>query len=481
MHRGEYRLCLMCAMALGILALLMALAQPPTAKAQPPKPISFIHDIAPIFKENCLACHDAKKKSGKLDMSTYAQLRKGGANDDPIAPGKPDESDLVRLIVSQEEDRMPPPDKGMPLSSDKVQLIRQWIKEGAKLDDSIDANADLLREVRKRWHPPLAPETYPAPTAATAMAFVPGQPQLVVGGYHELIVWNLEDQKIVQRLRTRAERTYAMAFLPNGWLAVAGGRPGQEGDVRVYDLNGPSELKNGVQRLDGVRDPRVLKAHLFDADDCVLALAVHENQLAAGGCDRIVRVWDISDLTQPKLTHTIANHADWVLGLAFTPDGQRLLTASRDKTAKLFDLAKQETIATIPDHQAAVHGVAVRSDGSTAYSVGADRMLWSWTLTPDKMTKKRSTGHGAEVTNVLPHASAPYVFTASADKSVRIWRADGNPFKTLTLPEAACSLAVSPDGRQLAAGCVNGEVVVWQLPEGKPLAEFQATPIAASR
>jgi len=481
MPRSEYRFCIFCAIALGFIAILMALAQPPSAKAQNSKAVSFIHDVAPILKENCLACHDAKKKNGKLDISTYAKLRKGGTNDDPIVPGKPEESDLVRLIVSKDEDRMPPPDKGMPLSNEKVQLIRQWIKEGAKLDDAIDANADLLHEVRKRWQPPLAPETYPAPIAATALAFVPGQPQLIVGGYHELLVWDLEAKKIVKRIRTRAERIYAMAFLPNGGLAVAGGRPGQEGDVRIYDLNGPSEPKNGIQRLDGVRDPRVLKAHLFDTDDCILALAIHDNQLAAGGCDRIARVWDITDRTQPKLTHTAASHADWVTGVAFTPDGGRLVTASRDKTAKVFDLAKQETVITIPDHQATVNGVAVRGDGSTAYSVGADKMLWSWTLTPDKVTKKRATGHSDEVTQVVHHPSAPLVFTASADKSVRIWRADGNPVKTLTLPEPACGLAVSPNGKQLAAGCVNGEVVVWQLPDGKSIATFQSTPNAATR
>ena len=37
---------------------------------------------------------------------------------------------------------------------------------------------------------------------------------------------------------TRAERAYAMVFLPDGKLAVAGGRPGQEGDVRIYNLDG---------------------------------------------------------------------------------------------------------------------------------------------------------------------------------------------------------------------------------------------------
>src|SRR5579859_1962805 len=71
-------------------------------------PISFINDVAPIFKENCFACHDAKKRKGKLDMTTYENLRKGGDNDDPIAAGKPDESLLIDLLAAKGSKRMPP-------------------------------------------------------------------------------------------------------------------------------------------------------------------------------------------------------------------------------------------------------------------------------------------------------------------------------------------------------------------------------------
>ena len=49
------------------------------------------------------------------------------------------------------------------------------------------------------------------------------------------------------RVSTRMERAYAMVFLPDGRLAVAGGRPGQEGDVRIYDVHG--DEKGGIRSL----------------------------------------------------------------------------------------------------------------------------------------------------------------------------------------------------------------------------------------
>jgi len=86
-----------------------------------------------------------------------------------------------------------------------------------------------------------------------------------------------------------------MAFLPDGKLAVAGGRPGEEGDVRIYDINGGTpKMQDGVALLDGVKDKGVLIKHLLDTDDEVMCLAVSADgkKLAAGGCDRIVSVWD---------------------------------------------------------------------------------------------------------------------------------------------------------------------------------------------
>src|SRR4051812_10890366 len=85
--------CVLCALLGAALALAWLLCTPTCAVAQPPqKPVSFINDVAPILKENCFACHDAKKRKGKLDMTRYESFRKGGDKDDPIVPGKPDES-----------------------------------------------------------------------------------------------------------------------------------------------------------------------------------------------------------------------------------------------------------------------------------------------------------------------------------------------------------------------------------------------------
>jgi WD40 repeat protein len=181
--------------------------------------------------------------------------------------------------------------------------------------------------------------------------------------------------------------------------------------------------------------------------------------------------------TAARLVAVAESHADWVTGVAFVGDGRRLVTASRDKTAKVFDVARNEPALSFPNHQAAVHGVAVRADGTVAYSVGADRTLRLWGADGDGKQMKVAGGHGDEVLRVVCHPHEPVVVTASADKTVRVWKDDGTAIRTLTgINDVPYALAISPDGRWLAAGCAGGEVVVWSVADGKLVKRFNASP-----
>lgn len=113
------------------LLLTLLLLAGPAAVAQE-KPVSYKNDIAPIFAKACNECHNTKKKKGKLDMSTFADLLKGGKKGKPWKDGEPDKSLLVEMIKG---DKPEMPEDGDPLKPEQVALIARWIKEGAK-DDS---------------------------------------------------------------------------------------------------------------------------------------------------------------------------------------------------------------------------------------------------------------------------------------------------------------------------------------------------------
>src|SRR5262249_24219073 len=125
MRRNHFCCCILCA-AFGLaLMVLLWLATPQQAAAAPRGPISFINDVAPILKENCYACHDAKKRSGKFEMTNYETFRKGGSNDDPVEPGTPAKSLIVKLLTTTGEKRMPPKDKAGAFAKEQVDVIEQ--------------------------------------------------------------------------------------------------------------------------------------------------------------------------------------------------------------------------------------------------------------------------------------------------------------------------------------------------------------------
>jgi hypothetical protein len=483
MLRSRICYCVLCALGLALAALL-TLAAPNRAAAQAKAgPVSFINDVAPILKESCFGCHGVKNPKGKLDMTRYGTFRKGGAKDDPIVPGNPDESFILIALNATDSKRMPPKESGDALPKEKIAVIERWIKEGAKLDAGLTPESDLPRELRNRWKPPAPPAVYTFPVTVTAVAFTPDNQKLVVGGHHELTVWDVANAKLEKRIHTRSRRAMAMVFLPDGKLAVAGGRPGEEGDVRIYDINATGKTENGVVVLDGVNDPKVMVKKLLEADDEVLCLALSADgkKLASGGCDRVVNVWDLSGgVAAAKLEQSFENHADWVFGVAFSPDGKHLLTGSRDKTAKVWDLATKESVLTFPDHQNTVYGVAISANGKVGYSVGEDNQLRGWNASGDAAGKpaKGGGGHTKAVLKLVSNPKQPMLATCSADQSVRLWNADtAAAVKTLTgHTDYVYTVAFSPDGNLLASGAFNGEVRIWKVADGSVVKAFNASP-----
>jgi len=97
--------------------------------------VSFKNNVLPIFQQHCLKCHGNDNPEEGLELTSYRTTMTGSQNGSVVEPGDPDNSYLVKMVVSKKM-----PKKGPPLSSTEIDTIIAWIKAGAK-DDTDSAPA----------------------------------------------------------------------------------------------------------------------------------------------------------------------------------------------------------------------------------------------------------------------------------------------------------------------------------------------------
>ncbi len=126
---------------LGLISGLLLLAVSPALAGEPSsaKKVDFNYEIRPILSDKCFNCHgpDAGKRKAGLRFDTkegaFARLKSDGH---AIVPGNLEESELVDRITAEDEtERMPPKSLGRSLSSREIELLKQWIAEGAVWKD----------------------------------------------------------------------------------------------------------------------------------------------------------------------------------------------------------------------------------------------------------------------------------------------------------------------------------------------------------
>ena len=398
-------------------------------------------------------------------MDSYTELMRSAEGEPSrIRPEKPAASLLHELLVTPEEDdRMP--QRAAPLDPGQIELIRRWIAEGARFDGE-DPDTPLVRLIPVRQHDP-APEQYPRPLPATALAFSPDGSRLAAGGLREITLWSPADGGLIRRIPNMAQRTLALAWSPDGsQLVAAGGIPGELGEARVFDPSTGELLAVAHRAGDVVLDAR------FAPDGATFAVADAENRIA---------LYSPADFSRRRL---IDNHADWVMALGWSPDGKFLVSASRDKTAKIIEAKSGAVISTYSGHHAEVFGVAFRADGQQVFSAGRDGKIHIWKAGLADTTGKRFGAEKVAEISGVGRAMARLRMNGdrlfSPAKQGRIRQHDAGSRKLLRefggAEEWVQALAYHASGHRLATGTRDGRVCVWDTRTGKLLGEFVSSP-----
>ncbi len=415
---------------------------------------SFKTAVAAVLVDNCLACHGPRKAEGGYRLDTFERLRVAGdSGEQPVVPGATPGGELLRRITSDDPDERMPPD-APPLPPAAVAAVRGWLAVGGSFDGG-RPDEPLAFVMPPRMQP--SPASYAAAVPVTALAFTPDGSRLIVGGYHELLVFDVADGKLLRRIPHLGQRVTAIRWLADGRrVAVAGGEPGRDGDVRLVDV-----------------EAGVVKAVLARSLDLVHDVAVRPggSLLAAATSDGVIRLVDADSGVEQR---AIPAFGDWATAVAWSDDGKRLASAGRDKSAKVYDSESGDLLGNFTGHNAAVRGIALTADGKQAMSTAADGRLFRWDVETSKPVGA-AVPVGGEGLRLVRDGGLLVV--AGADRNVRI--IDAAKFavvRSLAHPDWPLSAAVSGSSGRIATGAIDGIVRIWNLADGTLIREWPARP-----
>jgi WD40 repeat protein/serine/threonine protein kinase len=261
--------------------------------------------------------------------------------------------------------------------------------------------------------------------------------RLAAGGWNGTVgIWQLPSrQTLVSLPHGPTSFVNAVAFAPGGHLLATGSNDTAGGYLRLWDADSGQLL-------------RTCDGH----EDAVLSVAFSPDGqwLLSSSYDGTARLWDAAT---GRLLRTFAGHDWWVWSAAFSPDAERIVTASHDGTAIVWSTETGEQIgAPFMGHwqrgsQMPVYTAAFSPDGRRVASGGLDNRVLIWdpaALQPfdydraiaDQQLPKRYLfaleGHKAAVRSIAWSADGEHIITGSQDNTVCVWAADsGEPIKTL--------------------------------------------------
>jgi len=316
-------------------------------------------------------------------------------------------------------------------------------------DDQSVISASLDCTVR-HWHiHSRAQQTLHGHQAAVRTVAVSPDGQMIVSGSldDQIKIWDLHGNLLETIVGDHD--ILSVKFSPDGKKLLVG-----SGDsvISLWAIDECNKIKNKM----GDRQP-IQKFSGHSTAVWTVDFSPNGEKLVSGSSDKSVKLWQM-DGTELV---TMQGHKSTVWTVHFSPDGQTIASGSGDDTIKLWSIDGIE-LQTLRGHSGAVWSVCFSPDGQSLISGSGDGTIKLWNLKGQLLQTFR--GHEAGLWAVIFNPDGRSIISASGDNTIKLWSLDGKELQTLKCPDnTPLSLCFRPDGRGFVSGHSNNTLALWNL------------------
>lgn len=288
-------------------------------------------------------------------------------------------------------------------------------------------------------------------TKVVCSTFHRGSSLLVVGFSTGVFgLWEMPAFSNIHTLSISQEKISSVAINPSGeWLAFGAKKLGQ---LLVWEWQSESYVLKQ-------------QGHYFDMN--TLAYAPDGQHIATGGDDSKVKVWNTSS---GFCFVTFSEHSAAVSAVEFAKQGQVLFSASLDGTVRAFDLIRYRNFRTFTSPTPVQFScLAVDPSGEVVAAGSTDSFeIFMWSVQTGKLLDVL-TGHEGPISSLSFSPTGNVIASGSWDKTVRVWSVFGRSraVEPFTLSSDVLAVAFRPDGKELAASSLDGQVMFFDVALGK--------------
>jgi WD40 repeat protein len=166
----------------------------------------------------------------------------------------------------------------------------------------------------------------------------------------------------------------------------------------------------------------------------------------------------------------VLQHEAQIWSITYSPDGQRIATASQDTTARIWDANTGQLLLTLTGHADSVNGIVFSPDGKRVATTSDDGTAKVWDASTGEELLTFS-GHTEWVARIAFSPDGAWLATTSGDGIAKVWDAEtGEEWLTISAHEGiAWDIAFNPDGKRIATCGDDGFVRVWDTLSGEEL------------